>query len=190
MNWHEFLITTIENLVASFPQLVVVVTTIIYMYGTIKKQTADFPLAIEDTKKTLTSSFDCVVTDVEKILNNSITKITDNIVNNMDRMEKELKGFNGQMENMKDKYNLLLLENKAFFDIISVLVSSNPEMINKDVTSKVNHFLNLTKKELEVKANQFISNLPVLEKALKDALINFTQQEIDDMLGRLGYEKK
>mgnify|MGYP000997070502 FL=1 len=73
---------------------------------------------------------------------------------------------------------------------MSSLVSKDPNKIRDGVSKIVANQLNMTKEELEQYTDVFIDNLPLLEKVLQEGFSNFGQEEVDAILGSLGYERK
>ena len=57
MDYNAFLIELVENLIASVPQLVAVISLVMYSLNNLKKQTAEFPNQLSAVKENLVTDF-------------------------------------------------------------------------------------------------------------------------------------
>jgi hypothetical protein len=76
------------------------------------------------------------------------------------------------------------------FDLVIQLVAKNPEFVKKGLASTITNSLTLTQEELKNYSVKMIDSLPLLETVLKEALVNYTQEEIDGVMESIGYEKR
>jgi hypothetical protein len=201
MDYNAFLIEMVEKLIASIPQLVAVLTMVGLSLSNLKKTTNMFPDNLFKTEQKLTNSFDDLDNKVQtsldnfqsktdKMLDEAFAKITSNVTNVMGRMETELKTYREQLQVVKSQMNLLIKENRALVDVIIGLIAKNPELVKNGISSQVADMLNMTQQELIDYSSQMIDSLPLLESVLKEALVNFDMEDIDAILGGLGYERK
>lgn len=201
MDYNAFLIQLVENLIASVPQLVAFLSLVIYSLNNLKKKTAEFPDQVKQVKEDLTTDFKETKLMVQDMLDESrktinglveeaTTQLREEITDVMGGMQEELKYYRETLQSVKGQSNLLVKENKAMFDLVIQLVAKNPEFVKKGLASTITNSLTLTQEELKNYSVQMIDSLPLLETVLKEALVNYTQEEIDGIMERIGYEKR
>ena len=201
MDYNAFLIQLVENLIASVPQLVAFLSLVIYSLNNLKKKTAEFPDQVKQVKEDLTTDFKETKLMVQDMLDESrktinglveeaTTQLREEVTDVMGGMQEELKYYRETLQSVKGQSNLLVKENKAMFDLVIQLVAKNPEFVKKGLASTITNSLTLTQEELKNYSVQMIDSLPLLETVLKEALVNYTQEEIDGIMERIGYEKR
>jgi len=201
MDYNAFLTNLIENLIASVPQLVAVISMVVYYLNKLKKRTEEFPNQLSDVKEKLVTDFKETKLMVQDMLGESrktinglveeaTTQLREEVTDVMGGMQEELKYYRETLQSVKGQSNLLVKENKAMFDLVIQLVAKNPEFVKKGLASTITNSLTLTQEELKNYSVQMIDSLPLLETVLKEALVNYTQEEIDGIMERIGYEKK
>lgn len=201
MDYNAFLIQLVENLIASVPQLVAFLSLVIYSLNNLKKKTAEFPDQVKQVKEDLTTDFKETKLMVQDMLGESrktinglveeaTTQLREEVTDVMGGMQEELKYYRETLQSVKGQSNLLVKENKAMFDLVIQLVAKNPEFVKKGLASTITNSLTLTQEELKNYSVQMIDSLPLLETVLKEALVNYTQEEIDGIMERIGYEKR
>lgn len=212
MDVNQFLSSIIENLVASVPQFVVILGSLVYSLNSIKKKTEDFPMQIQDTKATLKAQFDVTKTDITKSfleakdeISNTLKKTKDDInvivkdvtkqiydsVNvSMEAMKQELNQYKEQLIGAQQQTNMVVREAKVFMEVISTFVSKDPKLIRDGVSTIICSRLNMTKEELEQMPQKIMSEAVVLEQAMREAILLMGKEKFEEMLGRIGYEQK
>ena len=201
MDYNTFLTTLIENLIASVPQLVAVISMIVYSLNKLKKQTAEFPNQLSVVKENLVTDFketklmvQDMLAESRKTMNGLVeeatTQLREEVTDVMGSMQEELKYYRETLQSVKAQANLLVKENRAMFDLVIQLVAKNPELVKKGLASTITNSLTLTQEELKNYSVKMIDSLPLLETVLKEALVNYTQEEIDGVMERIGYEKR
>ena len=201
MDYNEFLTNLIENLIASVPQLVAVISLILFNLNKLKKKTEEFPNQLSIVKEKLVTDFketkimvQDMLAESKKTINGLVeeatTQLREEVTDVMGSMQEELKYYRETLQSVKGQSNLLVKENKAMFDLVIQLVAKNPEFVKKGLASTITNSLTLTQEELKNYSVQMIDSLPLLETVLKEALVNYTQEEIDGIMERIGYEKR
>ena len=201
MDYNEFLTNLIENLIASVPQLVAVISMVMYSLNNLKKKTAEFPNQLSDVKENLVTNFketkvmvQDMLAESRKTINGLVeeatTQLREEVTDVMGSMQEELKYYRETLQSVKGQSNLLVKENKAMFDLVIQLVAKNPEFVKKGLASTITDSLTLTQEELKNYSVQMIDSLPLLETVLKEALVNYTQEEIGGIMESIGYEKR
>ncbi|MDD2493462.1 MAG: hypothetical protein PHY83_05935 [Bacilli bacterium] len=201
MDYNAFLTNLVENLIASVPQLVAVISMVMYSLNNLKKQTAEFPNQLSVVKENLVTDFketkvmvQDMLAESRKTINGLVeeatTQLREEVTDVMGSMQEELKYYRETLQSVKGQSNLLVKENKAMFDLVIQLVAKNPEFVKKGLASTITDSLTLTQEELKNYSVQMIDSLPLLETVLKEALVNYTQEEIDGIMESIGYEKR
>ena len=201
MDYNAFLTNLIENLIASVPQLVAVISLVMYGLNNLKKQTAEFPNQLSVVKENLVTDFketklmvQDMLAESRKTINGLVeeatTQLREQVTDVMGSMQEELKYYRETLQSVKGQSNLLVKENKAMFDLVIQLVAKNPELVKKGLASTITNSLTLTQEELKNYSVQMIDSLPLLETVLKEALVNYTQEEIGGIMESIGYEKR
>jgi len=201
MDYNTFLTTLIENLIASVPQLVAVISMVMYSLNNLKKQTAEFPNQLSVVKENLVTDFketklmvQDMLAESRKTMNGLVeeatTQLREEVTDVMGSMQEELKYYRETLQTVKAQANLLVKENRAMFDLVIQLVAKNPELVKKGLASTITNSLTLTQEELKNYSVQMIDSLSLLETVLKEALVNYTQEEIDGVMESIGYEKR
>jgi hypothetical protein len=202
----------IEEIIAAIPQIVVVLTTVVYSLNAIKSKVNRFPTQMEDTKLSLNKSFDETKQSLNKsmqeskqdlntsfaqtkkemleIVDNTTKKIALSVDEKLIFMAGELQGYKQQLQSESDQVNLLVRQNKVFTDIIASLVAKEPSKVNEGVAKIVAQRTMLSKEELEKYPSLLVKELPMLEVALKEAFVVLGEKKLAEILGKIGYGKE
>jgi hypothetical protein len=190
MNLAEFGMNVVENLVAAFPQLMVVGSTLVYSLKKIRTKTEEFPTILKSTKENLDVSFNNAKTDMKAIVEKTADVIGEKVNASLDGMQNELNTYKAMLEQNKDQTNALVKENKLFIDVILQFVAENPKLISDGITQVISLKSQLTKDELEQYPQVLINDLDKLSLALQEVKKVSGEQELDKLLVGLGYERQ
>ncbi len=197
MDAQLLLIEMIENVIATIPQMTVVLAMVGTSLSKVKKKTEDFPNQVAGVKKEFElvkndfkESFNQSRKDMENMLKNVAEEMKSGVNDVMTSMKQELADYKSQLTRTNTQTSLLVKENKAFMEVISLMITNDPLKVKDGVAKLVANQLNMTQEELENYTELFIDNLPLLEKMLKEGFETFGQEDIDIILKSLGYERK
>lgn len=190
MNLAEFGMNVVENLVAAFPQLMVVGSTLVYSLKKIRTKTEEFPTILKSTKENLDVSFNNAKTDMKAIVEKTADVIGEKVNASLDGMQNELNTYKAMLEQNKDQTNALVKENKLFIDVILQFVAENPKLISDGITQVISLKSQLTKDELEQYPQVLINDLDKLSLALQEVKKVSGEKELDKLLVGLGYERQ
>lgn len=198
MDFNALLVGILESLVAGLPQFTVLGSVIYYGIKQMKTETSKLPFQLNETKNTLNVAFletkekltqtylqskEQMETTVKKLGED----IYDNVVDVMSEMRQELASYQSQLKNTANQLNLVVRENKAFMDIIAILLSKDPQKIREGVTTVIASKLNMTKEELEKYPERLVTDLNVLQIALKEAFLTLGKEQFETLLRSVGY---
>ena len=195
-----FLQDMVAALLASFPQLVIVLGYLFTFVKSIKGKVDSFPDKIDEFQKISNEKFDSLQVSV----NGRIDKMQDFLFNNLPNQIQEqvknaigsyldpllsmLENYSSQLQSTTEQVNILSRQNKVYLDIILKLVAQDPQKVKDGVAKYVTTLVNSTKQELERYPQLLIQELPKLQMALKEALVVMGQQEFQKLLVEIGYE--
>lgn len=203
MNINQELIKDlILQFLSAIPQLVFVVSLVLSSLKSVKKTTALFPNEIALTKDTLKKTFE---ENAEKVYDhvagatNEFLSTLKNMAINFETevkgligiVQEKMTGFETEIKAYKDQINLLVMENKILFDTLIEQIAQNPKKIKEGIAKVVSSKFNMAKEELE-KYPELLTNgdSKLLEKALRNFAIVAGRKNLDELLGKFGYEKK
>lgn len=195
-----FLQDMVAAVLASLPQLVIVLGYLFTFAKSIKGKVDTFPAKVDEFQKISNEKFDSLQVSV----NGSIDKMQDFLFNNLPNQIQEqvktaissyldplvvlLENYSSQLQSTTEQVNILSRQNKVYLDIILKLVAQDPQKVKEGVSKYVTTLVNSTKQELERYPQLLIRELPKLQMALKEALIVIGRQEFQKILVEIGYE--
>jgi hypothetical protein len=180
----------VEEIIAAIPQIVVVLTTVVYSLNAIKQKVNTFPLKMEETKKNLNTSFEQTKKDLLLTTDEVTKKIQLSVEASLVSMGKELQGYKQQLQSESDQVNLLVRQNKVFIELLTSLATKEPSKLKEDVSKIIAQRSILSKQELENYPTLLVKELPMLEKALKEAYLVLGESKLKEILGKIGYGKE
>ncbi len=195
-----FLQDMVAAVLASLPQLVIVLGYLFTFVKSIKGKVDSFPAKVDEFQKLSNESFDALQSSV----NGSVDKMQDFLFNNLPNQIQEqvktaissyldpllsmLENYSSQLQSTTEQVNILSRQNKVYLYIILQLVAQDPQKVKDSVAKYVTTLVNSTKQELERYPQLLIKELPKLQIALKEALVVMGQQEFQKLLVEIGYE--
>jgi 16S rRNA G1207 methylase RsmC len=179
----------IEELIAAIPQIVVVLTTVVYGLKSIKSRVNAFPKQMEETKLQLSNAFTTTKKDMLVVVDEVTKKIESGVESSLSNMAKELETYKQHLQSESDQVNMLVRQNKTFVELLSNLATKEPQRLLDDVSKVVAQRTILSKQELENYPALLIKELPMLENALKEALVVLGEKKLAEILGKIGYGK-
>ncbi len=191
----DFGINIIEQLLAAIPQIVILLSTILYYLKAVKKKTTEFPKEVLNTRVALSTAFDSVKSDVIRSLSDTklvligeLNTLKEDIHTRvsveLNSMQKQLLEYRNELKSSAEQINLIVRENKVFLDIIALLVASDPNKIKSNAASLISQKVKLLKNELQEYPNILIKDMKLLENALREALIVLGEDEFKKLLER------
>lgn len=190
----------VEEIIAAIPQIVVVLTTVVYSLNAIKAKVNSFPIQIKETKQTLDTnlkeqqaSINASLEQSKVAITNIVAEMREKILESVNQtlvdMEKELSEYKRDLKSNSDQVNMLVRQNKVFTDIITTLVAEDPKKVQDGVAKIVLQRTNMSKQDLENYPQVLVKELPKLEGALKEAYAVLGKEKFEELLGKVGYGK-
>jgi len=207
----EFAVRLVENIIASIPQIVLVLTTLIYWLNKVKGKTEQFPIEVLKTKQEMAESFTLTknsltssISEFKMQLSSSFVEskkqmfsafddfknqLVKDVTENMVLMKNQLSVYHKELVANTNQNNLLVMENKVFMDVISLLISQDPQKIKDGIASAVSVRLGMAREELENLPEVLIKNLSALEQALRETILVGGEKALQALMESLGYGK-
>lgn len=199
---NEFLQDIITKIIASIPELVLVLSTVLSALKVVKKNTALFPQELVSAKNVLTKAFQENKQDISNYLQDVAINLIDKVETSVETLKTEaestlnniqnkISGFEEGLIREREQVNFLVKENKVLMDSLIEMLAKDPTKIKSGVSQVITNKLNLTKAELEKYPEQLSGgDLNLLEKALVEFEKVGGDKNLEKLLGKLGYEKK
>jgi|688.fasta_scaffold204280_4 hypothetical protein len=190
----------IEELIAAIPQIVVVLTTVLYSLRAIKDKVNTFPKITEqnqqknsaenaETKKKVESMLQQSSAEFKNLFSAFADENDQKVGNTLKIMEKEIHDYKEQLKFNIDQTNIFLRQNKVLVDVLLDIVSKDAEKVSSGIAQKVSAKLNLAKEQLEKYPEILVSDIKVLENAMKETHTLIGKQEFEKLLKKIGYGK-
>lgn len=212
MNAQDFLTKIIENFVASVPQLVALLGSILFYLKKVRATADILPTQVNtlgdtlgktfteakenlissftEVKNNMESSFEKAANNIDKVVSDAVASITSKVNDELIAMKKELSQYKAILNAQKEQSNLLARENVAFMQLLSELLEKDYDKIKSGVAQKVLNRFTLTKEELQKYPDVLVQDSALLEKALKEIKNISGVEKLDTILKELGYERK
>ena len=114
----------IEELIAAIPQVVVVLTTVLYSLKAIKVRVNAFPKIADETKLQVNTQLKEAKVNLSEIIVRNNVEIQEKVGNTLKVMEKEIHDYKDQLKFNIDQTNIFLRQNKVLVDVLLDIVST------------------------------------------------------------------
>jgi predicted PurR-regulated permease PerM len=185
MNLNDFLVQTIENVVATIPALAVLLSPIIYGLKKIKDVTNTFPKSVDDTKQKLTENFEATKNNIQGMLEQTTENLQEKVNSSLLGMQEQLQGYKSALQSQSEQSNFLVKQNKLYMDTISDLVGQDPTQIQNGLATKLSTKVNLTKEQLLAYPDLLFKDSNLLEKALVEAKAVLGEEKYQALLSKV-----
>lgn len=160
MDAREFGMAILEYFIANIPTIIALIVVMFNNFNKIKNKVSQFDVSVLSTEKNVINKVEEKVGDLLDNVEGKIAKLSksfeekmsltiDKVDETLDTIGKQVSGFEEELALLKTKNEHLFKTNKAAFEIISLLISGNEELIQKGLSTRVVNKLNKTKQELE-----------------------------------------
>lgn len=200
MEYNEFIRNVVENIVAAIPEIVAVLTVIIYYLSKIGRTANTFPMTAEKIKTGLTTAFNEAKETLAENVQTSMTQITTDfkgvkqeLVDGFNEFKQDVKEvidtelveLRQRVETLTNQINVLGKENKVFQDVIAMLVGKDPEKVKSGIAQAVKTKLDFSKAELEANPELLLNSktMEYLESVVGE-------KNVDNIMWKLGYMRR
>jgi hypothetical protein len=178
MDINEFLVTILENVVATIPALAVIASPLIYGLKKIREVTSTFPNRVEETKNVLQEKFNQTSDVLQEKVNGSLLS-----------MKEELASYKNELIATKEQANMLVKQNKVYMDTLSELVGQDPNLIKNGLATKISTKFKMTNEELLKFPEKLMADNNLLEKAMLEAKNVLGEENYNKLLAKVNGQK-
>jgi hypothetical protein len=180
----------VQNLIAGFPELVVVVTTVTYGLKSIKSRTAQFPDLLQATKLELTKGYDSTKDKMFGIMSQTLDQVQKEMKQSLIDMAGNLANYERELVANKEQSNIMVQQNKLYMDIITELINADPEKVQSGISIVLNNHMKTLRQTLEENPEALVNDLNVVVESLAQTAKVIGQEKFDALIGKFGYERK
>ncbi|HZK42662.1 MAG TPA: hypothetical protein VFC73_00025 [Syntrophomonadaceae bacterium] len=180
MDAREFGMAILEYFIANIPTIIALIVVMFSNFKKIKNKVSQFDISVLSTEKNVINKVEEKVGDLLDNVEEKMSLTIDKVDETLDTIGDQVSGFEEELSLLKTKNEHLFKTNKASFEIISLLISGNEELIQKGLSTRVVNKLSKTKQELE----QYPNLISTDEKAFIGAV-----REQFTILGEENFER-
>lgn len=194
MDAKHFGLSILEYFIANIPTILVMVMSMINNFKKIKSQVSLFDLKVLKTENNVVEKVETKVNDLTKMVENRLEKTVDKVDITLEKIGKTVDTFANKISFLENKVEHLFKTNKAAFDLISVLISGNDDLVENGIASLIINKMNLTKEELESYPELIATDKVAFANAMKEQYIILGKENFKkllmDTLKDIGYGKE
>lgn len=190
MDITQLLNGVVENLIAGFPELVVVLTTVTYGLKGIKARTEVVPKLLEQTKLELNKGYDVTKDKMFSIMQDTLTTVQKEMKQSLIDMAGNLANYERELISTQQQSSVMVQQNKLYMDIITELLKGDPEKVQSGVSGAISLHINSLKETIEKNPEILVQDLSLLVDTLSQTAKVIGKEKFDELIGKFGYERK
>lgn len=194
MNAQEFGLSILEYFIANIPTILILVISMVSNLKKIKTEVSLFDLKVLRTENNVVEKVETKVNDLTKMVENRLEKTIDKVDKTLDNIGETVDTFANKISFLENKVEHLFKTNKVAFDLISILISGNSDLVENGIASLIINKMSLTKEELESYPELIATDKVAFANAMKEQYVllgkeNFENLLMDTLKG-IGYGKE
>lgn len=194
MDAREFGLSILEYFIANIPTILVIVISIVSNFKKIKTEVSLFDSKILRTENNVVEKVETKVNDLTKMVENRLEKTIDKVDITLDNIGETVDTFANKISFLEIKVEHLFKTNKAAFELISILISGNSDLIESGIASLIINKMSLTKEELESYPELIATDKVAFANAVKEQYVILGKENFEnllmDTLKDIGYGKE
>ena len=194
MNAQEFGISILEYFIANIPTILVIVISIVSNFKKIKTEVSLFDSKVLRTENNVVEKVETKVNDLTKMFENRLENTIDKVDITLDKIGGTVDTFANKISFLENKVEHLFKTNKVAFDLISILISGNSDLIESGIASLIINKMSLTKEELESYPELIATDKVAFANAMKEQYLLLGKENFEnllmDTLKDIGYGKE
>ena len=194
MNAQEFGISILEYFIANIPTILVIVISIVSNFKKIKTEVSLFDSKVLRTENNVVEKVETKVNDLTKMFENRLENTIDKVDITLDKIGGTVDTFANKISFLENKVEHLFKTNKVAFDLISILISGNSDLIESGIASLIINKMSLTKEELESYPELIATDKVAFANAMKEQYVILGKENFEnllmDTLKDIGYGKE
>lgn len=194
MNAQEFGLSILEYFIANIPTILVLVISMVNNFKKIKTEVSLFDSKVLRTENNVVEKVETKVNDLTKMVENRLEKTIDKVDITLDNIGGTVDTFANKISFLENKVEHLFKTNKVAFDLISILISGNSDLVENGIASLIINKMSLTKEELESYPELIATDKVAFANAMKEQYIILGKENFEnllmDTLKDIGYGKE
>lgn len=194
MNAQEFGLSILEYFIANIPTILVLVISMVNNFKKIKTEVSLFDSKVLRTENNVVEKVETKVNDLTKMVENRLEKTIDKVDITLDNIGGTVDTFANKISFLENKVEHLFKTNKVAFDLISILISGNSDLIESGIASLIINKMSLTKEELESYPELIATDKVAFANAMKEQYVLLGKENFEnllmDTLKDIGYGKE
>jgi archaellum component FlaC len=194
MNAQEFGLSILEYFIANIPTILAIAISMVSNFKKIKTQVSLFDSKVLRTENNVVEKVETKVNDLTKMVENRLEKTIDKVDITLDNIGGTVDTFANKINFLENKVEQLFKTNKVAFDLISILISGNSDLVENGIASLVINKMSLTKEELESYPELIATDKVAFANAMKEQYVILGKENFEnllmDTLKDIGYGKE
>ncbi len=166
MDWSNFGKSILENIIASIPQIVLTLNVLLINIAKMKNQIITFKEQVVSSEDKITKE---ITIKVDNVLDYATEKIDKTIVRvdySLEKIETKVDGFDERIASVEQMQNQNQKAFMVMLDLVSILVSKNPDLIRNGIAKIVVDKVNIEKQDLQKYPELISTDLDAFKVAL------------------------
>jgi archaellum component FlaC len=194
MNAQEFGLSILEYFIANIPTILVLVISNVSNFKKINTEVSLFDSKVLRTENNVVEKVETKVNDLTKMVENRLEKTIDKVDITLDNIGGKVDTFANKISFLENKVEHLFKTNKVAFDLISILISGNGDLVESGIASLIINKMSLTKEELESYPELIATDKVAFANAMKEQYVLLGKENFEnllmDALKDIGYGKE
>ncbi len=166
MDWSNFGKSILENIIANIPQIVLTLNVLLINIAKMKNQIITFKEQVVSSEDKITKE---ITIKVDNVLDYATEKIDKTIVRvdySLEKIETKVDGFDERIASVEQMQNQNQKAFMVMLDLVSILVSKNPDLIKNGIAKIVVDKVNMEKQDLQKYPELISTDLDAFKLAL------------------------
>ncbi len=166
MDWSNFGKSILENIIASIPQIVLTLNVLLINIAKMKNQIITFKEQVVSSEDKITKE---ITIKVDNVLDYATEKIDKTIVRvdySLEKIGTKVDGFDERIASVEQIQNQNQKAFMVMLDLVSILVSKNPDLIRNGIAKIVVDKVNMEKQDLQKYPELISTDLDAFKVAL------------------------
>lgn len=166
MDWSNFGKSILENIIANIPQIVLTLNVLLINIAKMKNQIITFKEQVVSSEDKITKE---ITIKVDNVLDYTTEKIDKTIVRvdySLEKIETKVDGFDERIASVEQIQNQNQKAFMVMLDLVSILVSKNPDLIKNGIAKIVVDKVNMEKQDLQKYPELISTDLDAFKLAL------------------------
>ena len=166
MDWSNFGKSILENIIANIPRIVLTLNVLLINIAKMKNQIITFKEQVVSSEDKITKE---ITIKVDNVLDYATEKIDKTIVRvdySLEKIETKVDGFDERIASVEQMQNQNQKAFMVMLDLVSILVSKNPDLIRNGIAKIVVDKVNMEKQDLQKYPELISTDLDAFKVAL------------------------